>query len=362
MNKSIKKIRNSIKADEGILIKSKMAKRYIKTIEGGAIDILILKEKIYIILDGRYIEDAKEKYSENEEVVIVRNDIEGLKIDNILIIRDICLEENINLLKVEYNSISIEEYLSFIETELNISNFDDDFKKIRAVKDEEELLLLSKACDITDKVFAKLLEEIKVGMTEKEISALIHYYAIKLGADRMSFEPVIASGERTAFPHARPSDRKIEKNDFIMLDFGIEYRGYQSDMTRMIFIGKPNENIRKIYNVVLEAQMEGCRNILPGKYAKDVDKRSRNIIEKYGYGKYFVHGLGHGIGINNSDELPKLNKESNIILKNGMVMSCEPGIYIPGVGGVRIEDDVCIINGEPISLNKTTKEIIILEK
>ena len=199
-------------------------------------------------------------------------------------------------------------------------------------------------------------------MSEKDINAILHYYAIKFGADRMSFEPVIASGERTAFPHARPSDRKIEKNDFIMVDFGVEYKGYQSDMTRMIFIGEPNEKIKEIYKIVLEAQLEGTKNILPGKLGKEVDKRSRDVIEKYGYEECFVHGLGHGVGTNNSDELPKLNKESNIILEEGMVMSCEPGIYLPGIGGVRIEDDVCIINGNPVSLNKISKEMIILER
>lgn len=362
MNKSIKKLREYISYEEGILLKSKIAKRYIKTLEGGDINVLITSKKIYLILDGRYIDDAQNRYSNNEEVVIIRNDAEGFKIDNIDIIKDICSKEEINNLKLEYNNISIEEYLKLIKMGLNISDFNNDFKKIRMIKDEGEVLFLSKACDIADKVFNELLDNIEIGMTEREINAILYYYAIKFGADRMSFEPVIASGKRTAFPHARPSDRKIEKNDFIMIDFGVEYKGYQSDMTRMIFIGEPNEKIKEIYNIVLEAQLKGCENILPGKLGKDVDKRVRDVIEKYGYGEYFIHGLGHGIGINNSDELPKLNQESNIVLENGMVMSCEPGIYIPGIGGVRIEDDILIINGKPISLNKTTKEMIILER
>ncbi|WP_300283112.1 M24 family metallopeptidase [Peptacetobacter sp.] len=357
MNLFIEKMRKDLNENEAILAKSKDIKKYLNTLEGSGVEILILKKKIYLIMDGRYIEDAKKRYYNNKNIYILKND----KKTNIEIIKEICKNDKINKLKVEYNAYKIKEYMNLEKLKLELENFDEEFKKIRMIKTKNEIEIIMEACEITDKVFENVINNIKIGMTEREISALVQYYSIKFGASKMSFDPVISSGKRTAYPHARPSDKKIEKNDFIMLDFGIEYRGYQSDMTRMIFIGKPNKKIEEIYNIVLNAQLEAIKNIKIGEKCKNIDKISRNIIKEFGYGDYFVHGLGHGIGINNGDEYPKLNKESEMILQEGMIMSCEPGIYLPNIGGIRIEDDVCIINGKAVSLNKTTKKIIVLE-
>ena len=147
-----------------------------------------------------------------------------------------------------------------------------------------------------------------------------------------------------------------------MIDFGIQYENYQSDMTRVCFIGEPLEQYKKIYDVVLKAQLAGLNAIRTGVKACEVDKAARQVIEEAGYGEYFDHGLGHGIGVTDSNEGPILNSQSQIILQNGMMMSCEPGIYIPGFGGVRIEDDVVIINGKGVPMNRTPKDYMILEE
>ena len=178
----------------------------------------------------------------------------------------------------------------------------------------------------------------------------------------MSFETIVATGERTALPHGRPTSRKVKAHEPILMDFGIQYKNYQSDMTRICFIGKPTPEIETIYNTVLKANLAGIAAIKEGAIAKDVDAAARQVIEASGYGEYFNHGLGHGIGVDNSCELPILNGKGDIVLKENMVMSCEPGIYVPNLGGIRIEDDVWIHDGIGIPLNTTTKDLIILEE
>jgi Xaa-Pro aminopeptidase len=177
----------------------------------------------------------------------------------------------------------------------------------------------------------------------------------------MSFDTIVTTGERTAFPHGRPTGRRVKAHEPIMIDFGIQYKNYQSDMTRMCFIGEPEPKVKEIYDIVLKAQLVGLNAINAGVIASVVDKAARDIIEKNGYGQYFNHGLGHGLGIGDGCELPILNSTSKTILKEHMMMSCEPGIYVPNIGGVRIEDDVVIIDGRGVPLNKTTKDYIILE-
>lgn len=238
----------------------------------------------------------------------------------------------------------------------------DEIDKLRIIKEEDEIELLKEACSITDKIFEKVLSHIKVGISENEINAWIHFYSLKYGASKLSFEPVISSGVRTSFPHARPTNKKLELGEPIMIDFGIEYKNYQSDMTRTIFIGKPSSKMIEIYNVVKLAQQVGIENIKEGNKAKDIHNKVKKVIEDAGYGNYFNHGLGHGIGIGDGCEYPFLNENSETILCENMVMSCEPGIYIPNIGGVRIEDDILIKGGIGISLNKTTKDLIILEE
>lgn len=354
MDNRVKKIIDLIeeRGVDALLIKGKNNKTYIGALTGSGVYVLITKEQKYQILDGRYTDEADKKTSGFIKRVVSQ----GSYIENII---ELLEEMNIKNIAIESQTMSIQEYILLDKAGFNINLITNELGKVRAVKSKEEIELIKKACEITDEVFSEAISEIKEGMTELEVSALLQYHALKKGASGMSFEPIVVSGERGAMPHGRPTTKKLKKNEAITIDFGVVYQGYQSDMTRTISIGKPPKIIQEIYDVVLKAQLSAIESIKEGMKASDIDKIARQIIENHGFGDYFNHGLGHGIGLGDG-EVPTLNPRSDDILTEGMVMSCEPGIYIPDVGGVRIEDDIVIIDGKGISLNKTSKDFIIL--
>lgn len=337
---------------DALIIKSKANKQYIEALTGSGVYILLTKNKNYQILDGRYIDEANKKTSGFENIVV----LQGNYIPTII---TLLKQLNITNIGIENQDMTIQEYICLKDENFNIFILTNELSKIRGIKTKQEIDLIKKACEITDEVFKILISKIKEGMTELEVSALIQYYSLKYGATNMAFEPIVASGIRGAMPHGRPTSKKLVKNEAITIDFGVVYQGYQSDMTRTISIGKPPDIIQEIYNIVLNAQLEAIKNIKAGAKACDIDKIARDFITKNGYGQFFTHGLGHGMGIGGG-EIPTLNFKSTDILKEGMVMSCEPGIYIQNVGGVRIEDNIAIINAKGVSLNKTTKEFIML--
>ncbi|MDO5089439.1 MAG: aminopeptidase P family protein [Leptotrichiaceae bacterium] len=230
----------------------------------------------------------------------------------------------------------------------------------RMVKSDEEIALIKKAVEISDIAFSEVLKIIKEGVSEKEIAAYIEYIQRKKGADDKSFETIVASGARSAMPHGVASDKKIKKEEFITMDFGAYYDGYVSDMTRTVYYGNNiTERHKEIYNLVLEAQILGINTIKEGIMSDDVDKTVRNFLAEKGYGEYFGHGLGHGIGVE-IHELPYLSGMSHIELKENMVVTSEPGLYFEGWGGVRIEDDVIVKKDGCEILNKSNKELIII--
>lgn len=336
---------------DAILIKSKENKIYLNLPTGSGIKALITKDKNYLLFDGRYINEVNEKVDDSFDKICF-NQGENY-INHILDI----LKEN-SFLAIEGNDTNTLEYIKLKE-KFNIHILKDELLKIRMVKSKDEIEKLKRAAKITDEIFAKVLKEIKVGISENDISSLLIYHAIKSGASSMSFDTIVTSGYRTCMPHGRPTNKKIKENEMIMIDFGITLNGYQSDMTRNICIGKPDYKMQEIFNIVREVQQKGLEYIREGIKGCDVDFFVRNLIKNYGFEKYFTHGLGHGLGIGNG-ELPLLNQFSEEILKENMLMSCEPGIYIPNVGGVRIEDDVLIENGKGVAITKTPKDLFIL--
>ncbi|MGL5417760.1 MAG: M24 family metallopeptidase [Clostridium sp.] len=340
---------------DGILIKSKTNKKYLDTLTGSGVLVLITKEKGYLILDGRYKDEALDKEKDFE---IIENTEAKSGKSHFEVVTMLLGEKK--KLGLEEDAFSIKDYKKLEKEGFFISLISEEVHKGRIIKEKDEIDILREGCIKTDEIFKEVLKHIKEGISENEINAWIHFYALKKGASKLSFEPVVTSGERTALPHGRPTDRKVKNGEGIMIDFGIEYKNYQTDMTRMVFVGKPNEELNKIYDVVKKAQEMGVKNIKKGAKALEVDKIVRDFIEKEGYGKYYNHGLGHGIGIGDGVEYPFLNQKSEVILEEGMIMSCEPGIYIKGLGGVRIEDDVLIENEVGIPLNKWTKNMIII--
>lgn len=235
----------------------------------------------------------------------------------------------------------------------------DIIETVSAIKDDGEIPLIRHAAQITDKVFKKILSIIRPGVRECEIAAEISYWHRRFGAESDAFEPIVASGERGAQPHARASDKIIQRGEMVVLDFGCRYSGYHSDLTRTIAIGKPAFPMRKVYAAVLAAQKKAIEAIHAGVTARRIDSIARNHIRRAGFGKYFFHSLGHGIGIHIHEAL-RLSTVSPSVLAAGNVTTVEPGIYIPDLGGVRIEDDIVVRENGCDVLTASPRELMIV--
>ena len=361
MAKRIQKMQKFLidKKLDALLIKSKTMKKYMDTLTGSGCQVLIMKDAAYLIVDGRYITEANER---EHDLQIILHAPHKTGRNYLGTVEELMKQHGCTSLGVEANQMLIKEYRQVEELGVEVCLLGDEIAKIRIQKDDEEIAIMQEAVDITDEIYARVLKELYIGMSEYEISALLQYFAIKAGAQQMSFDTIVGTGERSAMPHGRPTNRKIKAHEPILMDFGIQYKNYQSDMTRVAFFGKPQPEIEKIDHIVLQAQLAGIDAMKTGALACDVDKAARDIITQAGYGDYFDHGLGHGLGIGDGDEYPILNEKGDVILDEHMMMSCEPGIYLPKVGGIRIEDDVVIIDGIGQAMNKTTKDMIILKE
>ncbi|ASJ03207.1 peptidase M24 [Thermococcus profundus] len=234
---------------------------------------------------------------------------------------------------------------------------DDVIKELRMVKTPEEIEVIKQACRIADLAMETALEEVREGVKEREVAAKMEYVMKMNGAEKVAFDTIVASGWRSALPHGIASDKVIEKGDLVVIDEGALFNHYHSDMTRTVVVGLPNEKQKEIYEIVLEAQKEGIKAAKPGVTAKDVDTAARNVIAEYGYGDYFIHSTGHGVGLE-IHEWPGVSQYDETVLKPGMVITVEPGIYIPKFGGVRIEDTIVITENGAERLTKTERELI----
>ena len=230
--------------------------------------------------------------------------------------------------------------------------------ELREVKDESEIKCMRKAAELTDEGVRAAFETIKAGLREFEIAAEMEYAMRRLGSGGVAFDTIVASGVRSAFPHGGCSNRKIQKGDLVVIDVGATYQHYRADLTRTLIIGKPSTKQVKIYRIVREAQERAFQSIRAGVRTGDTDAVARSLIEEKKYGEYFVHNLGHGIGLE-THEPPTLGPESKETLKAGNVITVEPGIYIVNFGGVRIEDTVIVQKDKAEKLTKAAYEIIV---
>lgn len=229
----------------------------------------------------------------------------------------------------------------------------------RSVKDDEELTKIKKAEAIGDAAFTHILDIIKPGITEAEVSLELEYFMKKNGASKLSFDTIVASGANSSMPHAQVTDRVIQNGDFVTMDFGCVYKGYCSDMTRTIAVGQPTEEMKQVYQIVLDANLYALEAIAIGKKCSEVDAVARNYIKEKGYGAYFGHGLGHGVGIDIHEE-PRFSPKCDVILQENMVITDEPGIYLLGKFGVRIEDLVAVTKEGYDKFSNSKKELIII--
>lgn len=352
----IQNIRDSYKKQgiDALLVTNLNSIKYITGFLGSAAVVLITKKKAFFITDFRYKTIVQEGIPADFEVMISKQGSYDF-------LKKFIKKEGLKKIGFESTTLNYNAYASL----------KDDFKakfvpvaglieNIAAVKEGYELDCIRKAVDITDKAFEHILATIAPGRTtEQDLAADITYFQMKLGGEKNAFDPIVASGENSALPHARPTNRVIQSGDLLTLDYGTVYKGFNSDMTRTIAIGQISDEKKKIYNVVHEAQKRAVEAIKEGMICKTVDAVARDYIREMGYGDYFGHGLGHGLGYE-VHEAPRLNQFSKYKLKVNNVVTVEPGIYIEGLGGVRIEDDVIVTAEGCEILNRTTKELIIL--
>ncbi len=232
-------------------------------------------------------------------------------------------------------------------------------EQLRRIKDDSEVAAITRACDISVQAFDYICGEIAEGMTEKEIQLKLDFKMMELGAEGLAFSTILASGENGSLPHAVPTNRRIRKGDMITLDFGAKYGGYCADMTRTIALGQPSAKMQEVHSIVLNAQIASQEALMPGKVCRDIDAIARGMIAQAGYGQNFGHGLGHSVGID-IHEMPRLNQTCEEVLAPGHVVTVEPGIYLPGIGGVRIENTCLVTENGAQSLVSAPRELLIL--
>lgn len=338
---------------DGLLITRPENRRYMTGFTGSAGVAVVSRDHAYFITDFRYVEQAT---SEAPEFLVVQH---GLKIADS--VREIVEEAGISKLGFERDVITYKQHDTFSSAlpGIDLVPTEGIVETLRAVKDEHEIDAIRKAEAIGDAAFSHVLDIMKPGMTEIEVALEIEWFMRKNGAEGIGFDVIVASGERGAMPHGVASSKKLVEGELVVMDFGAVYQGYRGDMTRTVSLGKASPEQRRLYDIVLRAQEAALQGILPGRTGKEIDSIARKIIEGAGYGENFGHGLGHGVGLAVHEE-PRLSVTATEELLPGMVVTVEPGIYVPGFAGVRIEDLVVVDESGIRNLTSSPKELIEL--
>lgn len=307
--------------------------RYLSGFRGGCGYLFLTKEKRVLLTDSRYTTQAREE-TEGFEIL----EVSGQRPYEACL-KELCAQENISSLGFEDTFMTYFQ-VEKLRKEIGVPEWralGEKLNNLRIIKSPEELERIRRAEAIGDEAFSYILGELRPGMTETEAALLLEGAMRKKGAEGLSFDTIVASGLHSAMPHAIPGEKRIEDGDFVTMDFGCVYQGYCSDMTRTVVMGKASRKQRELYQVVLEAQEKALELICAGRTGSEVDEAARGHIRAAGYGDYFGHGLGHSLGLFIHEE-PRLSPKEGRVLEPGMVMTVEPGIYLPGFGGVRIED------------------------
>ncbi len=354
MNPKIKWLREKMRGldMQGMIVSNPINVRYLTGINAEGVLLITRKENHYIT-DSRYIEDVHSTVTIDDEIIVSNfTDISPYDYENFF---SFC--ENVGF---EENYITYAQYKNYMQ-KYKVNNFEETenmIEKQRMVKDEEEIAKIQKACELTDACFEHLQKFIKIGMTEKEVAYEIENYFLRNGADGLSFETIVASGKNSSKPHAITTEKTIEKGDPITIDFGCKYQGYCSDMTRTIFAGYVPDRMKPIYDLVLKDQLQTLEDMKEGAIIRNLSRNVENDFKLYGHN--LIHSLGHGVGLD-IHEIPYISGKNDNILKENMVVTDEPGIYLPGEFGIRIEDTVLITKTGCINLTKSDKNYIIVD-
>ena len=325
---------------------------YLSGFTGSTAALVVTCDDAYILVDPRYtVQAASEcelarvkQYSGNTLVAAASELVNELKLGKV---------------GYEADTVTVSSYRQLrklVDRSIALRSTKDLVENLRRIKDSREISLIRTAAGIADAAFESVVLGIVVGMTEKELALLIDSALRRMGADKEAFESIAASGPNSARPHAKPTDRILKAGDFVKMDFGARYATYNSDITRTVCLGKPSKKQREVYRTVLDAQLAAIDAIGPGKNGREIDSVARNYISSKGYGANFGHALGHGLGISVHDH-EALSQTSDLVLAPGMVVTVEPGIYIEGWGGVRIEDDVLVTECGAEVLTKAGKQL-----
>ncbi len=337
------------------LITSDINRRYFTGMKSSAGILLCFRDKAYLIIDFRYIEKACKCVKDCE--VILQDDLYPQ-------ISQLIKKHNAGTVSVESQEMTVST-LNRLSEKLPRFYFDSTDKlsnaiyDMRSVKSDEDIEKMKSAQKITDMAFSHILNFIKEGKTEREISLELDYFMLKNGAEAISFDTIALAGKNTSMPHGVPSDYTINKGDFVLMDFGAVYDGYHSDMTRTVCVGTPTDEMTEIYNIVLSAQLNALKTAHSGISGKTLDESARKIIEDKGYGEYFGHSLGHGVGME-IHEFPNASSKTEKIIPENSVVTIEPGIYIPDKFGIRIEDMVKITANGCMNFTESPKNLICL--
>lgn len=344
------------KGIEAIIILSPSNLFYFTKYSNADAAVLLTAEKKYYVCDKRTSEEAGELL---KDFTIV----DSKNLSYVKATRNLIKKLGIKNLGYEDKRISHANYLELVGNRLskpfNLKPADKYICQLRSVKTPQELQLIRKAQAITDKIFSETLNFIKPGMTELEVASFMNSKTYAYGAE-LAFEPIVAFGKNTSKPHAHPGNTVLQKNDVVTLDFGAKYKGYCSDMTRSFAVGTPPEGYKELYQAVLDAQTTAINTLTAGIIGKDGDAIARNKLKDYGYDKFFTHSLGHSLGVE-IHETPNLSPYYEEIIPEGAVLSVEPGAYLEGKYGVRIEDIVVFQKSRVDNLTKSSKQLIILE-
>lgn len=340
---------------DGAMITSEENRRYFTAFPSTAGVLVVSRSGSVFLTDSRYVEAADKKI----KCCPVR-ETKNLKAELPALMR----EFKIRRIGIEAQRVTVSDYAKYKDmlggVEVSADGaVDRAITSLRMIKSADEIALMKSAQEIAERAFTHILDFIKPGVTEREVSLELDYFMLRSGAEALSFETIAVSGVNSSMPHGVPSDKKIENGDFVTMDYGAVCGGYHSDMTRTVAVGNVSAEQKKVYDTVLKAQLAALEAMRPGVRCADADRAARDVIEAAGYGEFFGHGTGHGVGIEIHEE-PRVSPTAVDILETGNVVTDEPGIYLPGQFGVRIEDMVLITENGFENLTKAPKELIVL--
>ena len=338
---------------DAMLVTSESGELYALGFHGEGL-LLVTREGGHYSTDGRYIEAAREQIADVGVCCV------GGGHSHLSLAKAYIEEQGLQTVGFESGAVTVDEYEVYAKAlPCTLKPAQTLLDELRAAKDEDELEAMKKAQKITDDTFEAILGYIRPGMTEREVAARLVYEMLRRGAEKVSFDPIVAAGPNGSRPHAIPGDRIIERGMFVTMDFGCKVEGYCSDMTRTVCVGEPDEEMRRVYETVLAAQQAGISAARAGVTGQEIDAAARRVIEAAGYGEYFSHSFGHSLGID-IHESPNASPREQREMPVGAVISAEPGIYIPGRCGVRIEDVLILREGGCEDITRSPKNLMIL--